>query len=58
MTSATASGRDPVTGHVSDGRRRRGAWLVRLATLALGLLILLQALHASGILALGFAKGG
>jgi multiple sugar transport system permease protein len=56
MTSATASGRDPVTGHVSDGRRRRGAWLVRLATLALGLLILLQALHASGILALGFAN--
>ena len=58
MTSATASGRDPVTGHVSDGRRRRGAWLVRLATLALltQLACVAMAEPASGLQTSGYDR--
>jgi len=55
-TGVTASGRDPVTGYVSDERRRMGAWLIRLSTLALAALILMQSLHAAGMISFGFTN--
>lgn len=54
--ASTATGRDPVSAQVSDQRRQAGAWLIRISTAALALLILMQWLSASGSISFGFSS--
>ena len=54
MSNDTSLGRDAVFSSVSEQSARRGVWVIRVATLALALLVVLQALFATGVIAIGF----
>jgi multiple sugar transport system permease protein len=47
---------DVVTHHISAGRRSAGRALIILASLALAVVVVLQALHAAGVVEAGFAN--
>jgi multiple sugar transport system permease protein len=53
-TASGALGRDAVTALVSDSRRKTGQNIIRLATVAFAVLVLIQTLFAVGFISFGF----
>lgn len=54
--SAITTGRDPVTGLVSEGRQRQGDLIIRAASMAFVSLVLIQVLFKSEFITFGFAS--
>ena len=53
-TAAATPGRDSVSATVSPERRRAGSLVIRLSTLLLAAIILVEVLHVAGIIPFGF----